>query len=382
MLRWSARPRLRRPVMLCAFEGWNDAGDAASFAVRYLGEAGTRAFADVDPEEHFDFTTTRPDGAARRRPPARDRRPGIEFSAGPIPGTDRDVILLSRAASPSCAGARSASTSWRSPPPRRGLVVTLGALLAEVPTLRPVSVIGTAVDDGLIERLGLARSSYEGPTGIVGVLRDAKRAGLPPPPRSGPGAEAVPGAPSPKAALALIERLGGLLGRGHGRHRPEIATAEYERQIDELVDEDGETTGLRGRPRGPLRRRRTDDDDLTWTPARSSKRSSASCAPTASPDRAAAPGPASRPTSPLRCARSGGADDPGWRASASASRACVSTSRSGIAAPSAVQPKPSWPQYEMTPSNRPVCSNTPTWGRPRAGGRPGSRAAPGAPARW
>ena len=139
MLRWSARPRLRRPVMLCAFEGWNDAGDAASFAVRYLGERwGTRAFADVDPEEHFDFTTTRPrvqlvDGHQREI-----AWPGIEFSAGSIPGTDRDVILL-EGSEPQlrwrtfCEHVVEVATAYDVE-----LVVTLGALLAEVPHSRPV----------------------------------------------------------------------------------------------------------------------------------------------------------------------------------------------------------------------------------------------------
>ena len=265
MLRWSARPRLRRPVMLCAFEGWNDAGDAASFAVRYLGERwGTRAFADVDPEEHFDFTTTRPrvqlvDGHQREI-----AWPGIEFSAGSIPGTDRDVILL-EGSEPQlrwrtfCEHVVEVATAYDVE-----LVVTLGALLAEVPHSRPVSVIGTAVDDGLIERLGLARSSYEGPTGIVGVLQDAcARAGLPAASLWAAVPTYVPGAPSPKAALALIERLGGLLDVGMVATDLEIATAEYERQIDELVDEDEETTDYVAALEARFDAGETDDDDLT-----------------------------------------------------------------------------------------------------------------------
>lgn len=265
MLRWSARPRLRRPVMLCAFEGWNDAGDAASFAVRYLGERwGTRAFADVDPEEHFDFTTTRPrvqlvDGHQREI-----AWPGIEFSGGSIPGTDRDVILL-EGSEPQlrwrtfCEHVVEVATAYDVE-----LVVTLGALLAEVPHSRPVSVIGTAVDDGLIERLGLARSSYEGPTGIVGVLQDAcARAGLPAASLWAAVPTYVPGAPSPKAALALIERLGGLLDVGMVATDLEIATAEYERQIDELVDEDEETTDYVAALEARFDAGDSDDDDLT-----------------------------------------------------------------------------------------------------------------------
>lgn len=265
MLRWSARPRLRRPVMVCAFEGWNDAGDAASFATRYLAERwGTRPFAEVDPEEHFDFTTTRPrvqlvDGHQREIV-----WPSIELSAGSIPGTDRDVILL-EGSEPQlrwrtfCEQVIEVATTYEVE-----LVVTLGALLAEVPHSRPVSVIGTAVDDDLIERLGLGRSSYEGPTGIVGVLQDAcARAGLPAASLWAAVPTYVPGAPSPKAALALIERLGGLLDVGVVTTDLEIATAEYERQIDELVDEDDETADYVAALEARFDAGETDDDDLT-----------------------------------------------------------------------------------------------------------------------
>lgn len=265
MLRWSARPRLRRPVMLCAFEGWNDAGDAASFATRYLGERwGTRPFADVDPEEHFDFTSTRPrvqlvDGHQREI-----AWPTVEFSAGSIPGTDRDVILV-EGSEPQlrwrgfCDQVVEVATTYEVE-----LVVTLGALLAEVPHSRPVSVIGTAVDDDLITRLGLARSSYEGPTGIVGVLADAcARAGLASASLWAAVPTYVPGAPSPKAALALVERLGGMLDVGVVATDLEIATAEYERQIDELVAEDDETADYVAGLEARFDAGETDDDDLT-----------------------------------------------------------------------------------------------------------------------
>lgn len=265
MLRWSARPRLRRPIMLCAFEGWNDAGDAASFATRYLGERwGTRPFADVDPEEHFDFTSTRPrvqlvDGHQREIV-----WPTVEFSAGSIPGTDRDVILV-EGSEPQlrwrafCDQVVEVATTYQVE-----LVVTLGALLAEVPHSRPVSVIGTAVDDDLITRLGLARSSYEGPTGIVGVLADAcARAGLASASLWAAVPTYVPGAPSPKAALALVERLGGLLDVGVVATDLEIATAEYERQIDELVAEDDETADYVAGLEARFDAGDTDDEDLT-----------------------------------------------------------------------------------------------------------------------
>lgn len=245
MLRWTARPRLRRPVMICGFEGWNDAGDAASYATRYLAERWeTRPFADIDPEDYFDFTTTRPrvrlvDGHQREVV-----WPANELSAGAILGTDRDVILLN---------GTEPQLRWRTFSEQLvevataldvGLVITLGALLAEVPHTRPVSVIGTAVDDELIDRLGLARSSYEGPTGIVGVLQDAfGRAGVPAASLWAAVPTYVPGAPSPKAALALVERTCGLLDVSLATTDLEIASVDYERQIDQLVDEDDETAG-------------------------------------------------------------------------------------------------------------------------------------------
>lgn len=229
--------------MVCAFEGWNDAGDASSYAARYLVERwDLRPFADLDPEDHFDFTTTRP----RVRLDEGHQReivwPANELFAGAIPGTDRDVIILT---------GTEPQLKWRTFSEQIvevattfevELVVTLGALLAEVPHTRPVSVIGTAVDQGLIDRLGLARSSYEGPTGIVGVLQDAcARAGLPAASLWAAVPTYVPGAPSPKAALALVERTCALLDVSVAATDLEIATAAYERQIDELVDEDDET---------------------------------------------------------------------------------------------------------------------------------------------
>ena len=243
MLRWTERPQLRQPVLICAFEGWNDAGDAATFAVSYLAERWeTETFADIDPEEFYDFTATRP----RVRLDEGEQReivwPANEFVHGTLPGRDRDVVLL-RGHEP--------QLRWRSFSEQIvrvareldvQLVVTLGALLAEVPHSRPVSVIGTAADDELIERLDLRRSTYEGPTGIVGVLQDAFRsAGIPAASLWAAVPTYVPGAPSPKAALALIERAAGLLDTGVVTTELEIAAASYERQIDELVGEDEET---------------------------------------------------------------------------------------------------------------------------------------------
>jgi predicted ATP-grasp superfamily ATP-dependent carboligase len=123
------------------------------------------------------------------------------------------------------------------------LVLTLGALLAEVPHSRSTSVMGTAVDQDLVDRLDLTRSTYEGPTGIVGVLQDAcTRAGLPAASLWAAVPAYVPGAPSPKAALALVERTADLLAVPVIATDLEIAAAAYERQVSEVVSEDEEMT--------------------------------------------------------------------------------------------------------------------------------------------
>jgi proteasome assembly chaperone (PAC2) family protein len=229
--------------MICAFEGWNDAGDASSYAARYLAERwALRPFADIDPEDYFDFTTTRPQVRLEDGHQREIVWPANELAAGGVPGTDRDVVILT-GTEPQlrwrtfCDQITEVATTLEV-----DLVITLGALLAEVPHSRPVSVIGTAVDQDLIDRLGLTRSTYEGPTGIVGVLQDAcARAELSAASLWAAVPTYVPGAPSPKAALALVQRTCALLDVSVVATDLEIATAAYERQIDELVDEDEET---------------------------------------------------------------------------------------------------------------------------------------------
>ena len=240
---WTSRPRLRRPVLIAAFEGWNDAGDASSNAVRWLHERwGAEAFAHIDPEEFFDFSSARPrvslvDGLTREIV-----WPGFEFSFTTVPGCDTDVILLL---------GTEPQLRWRTFCEQVAdvagacgvrLAITLGALLADVSHAQPVSVIGTAYDPDVVAQLGLTQSSYEGPTGIVGVLHDSlARAGLPSASFWAAVPSYVPGAPSPKAQLALIERTEDLLGAGLVTTDLEIASASYERQISELVDADDDT---------------------------------------------------------------------------------------------------------------------------------------------
>ena len=239
-VRWEDRPRLRRPLLLAAFEGWNDAADAASTAVRYLGERWqARSFASIDPEDFYDFSSTRPqvrlaDGLTREIV-----WPTTELSAAALPGADRDVIVL--------LGIEP-ELHWRTfctelVDVARALdvemVVTLGALLADVPHSRPVRVTGTAADPELVRKLGLERSRYEGPTGIVGVLHDAfNKAQVPSASLWAAVPHYVAATPSPKAALALVQRAAGLLRSSVITTDLEIAAASYERQVSEVVESD------------------------------------------------------------------------------------------------------------------------------------------------
>jgi proteasome assembly chaperone (PAC2) family protein len=241
---WTVRPTLQAPVVLAAFEGWNDAGDAATTAARYLVDRwDLDLVAEVDPEEFYDFTSTRPqvhlDDDGRRE----ITWPTTEVFAGTIPGTTDDVVVV-LGTEPQlrwrtfCQALTEIATDQGA-----RLCVTLGALLAEVPHTRPTPIVGTAYETDLVAGLELQPSRYEGPTGIVGVLHHAWRtAGLRSASLWATVPSYVPGAPSPKAALALIERTATMLQTWVPTTDLEIAAASYERQVSELVDADEETS--------------------------------------------------------------------------------------------------------------------------------------------
>ncbi|HET9600390.1 MAG TPA: PAC2 family protein [Acidimicrobiales bacterium] len=240
---WSRRPALTEPTMIAAFAGWNDAGDAATMAVRHLIEQwGAEPFASIDPEEYYDFQATRPqvylDGGQARR----ISWPANEAYSASTPGGDVVLVLgvepqlRWRGFTHQIAGiAEEAGTR---------LVVTLGALLADVVHRRPVSLIGTATDQALIDCFDLQRSQYEGPTGIVGVLHDTCR-------QLGMGSlslwAAVPAyasqVPSPKAAMALGEGACRVIGSPWPGQALERAVDEYEAQIDGYLEQDDELAG-------------------------------------------------------------------------------------------------------------------------------------------
>ncbi len=243
-LRWKDRPTLRRPVLVAAFEGWNDAGDGASAAAGYLARRwNANEFASIDPEEFYDFTSTRPQvrivGSGSR---AIDW-PENTFAAASLPDADRDVILL-RGVEPQLRW-RTFTSLVVDVAQSLGveLLVSLGALLAEVPHTRPVRVTGTAFDRDLAGRLGLQPSRYEGPTGIVGVLSDAfGKAGIPTASLWASVPAYVGSTPSPKATLALVTRVSELLDIAVPTVDLDVAAAAYERQVNEVVAADEDAT--------------------------------------------------------------------------------------------------------------------------------------------
>ena len=239
----SSRPELERPILIAAFRGWNDGGQGASLATGYLAKLWeAERFAEVEPENFFDFQATRPHVSLEEGLTRRVDWPSTVFYHGRPPGLDRDAVLL-LGIEPNLRW-RTFSKLITAFVQELGveLVISLGALLADVPHTRPCPVTGSATDQQLVQRLGLSASRYEGPTGIVGVLHDAcRQAGLP----SASLWAAVPHyvslTPSPKAALALVERLGDLLGAAIDTTELEEAAANYSEQVSEAVASDPDT---------------------------------------------------------------------------------------------------------------------------------------------
>ena len=242
-LRVSARPELTRPALIAAFRGWNDGAQAASLAAGYLAKTWqAERFAHVDPEEFFDFQATRPHVSLEGGMTRRIDWPETAFYHARPDGLDRDIVLL--------LGIEP-NLRWRTFTQLLvdlvgelgvEMMITLGALLADVPHTRPSPVTGSASDPELVQQLGLSESRYEGPTGIVGVLHDAcRRAEIP----SASLWVAVPHyvslTPSPRAAVALCERLGGLIGVDIDVSDLEEAAQSYEEQVSEAVASDEET---------------------------------------------------------------------------------------------------------------------------------------------
>jgi proteasome assembly chaperone (PAC2) family protein len=230
-------PQLRSPILVCAFRGWNDAASAASSALDTVAAAlDAEVLATVDPEEFFDFQANRPTISLSEGQTRQIDWPDNTLLVARPPAAERDLVLLD---------GTEPNLRWRTfaelisgAAERVGveMVVTLGALIAEVAHTLPVPITGLASDEELVERLDLQRSSYEGPTGIVGVLHDAcRRAGM----TSASLWAAVPhyvaAVPNPKAALALLRRLEGLTGIAVDASELEDEAATYEEQVGRAV---------------------------------------------------------------------------------------------------------------------------------------------------
>ena len=243
-IQWSGPvPELRRPTLITAFEGWNDAGDAATTAASHLaGRWGCVPVAEIDPEPYFDFTAARPTVLLDDHKNRRIRWPSNEVRAARITHAGVDAVVLI---------GTEPQLRWRTFTEQLielagalgvGRVVTLGALLAEVPHSRDVEVYGSADDEALRAELDLMPSTYEGPTGIVGVLSAACRdAGYPTASFWSAVPSYMPGAPSPKAALALVNRVCTLMEAPIPTVDLEQRAESYEREITRIVAEDDET---------------------------------------------------------------------------------------------------------------------------------------------
>jgi len=257
---------LRRPLLIMAFAGWNDAAESATTAARYLGQLWpSRPLAAIDPEEFYHFGLSRP--YVRFKSGSRHEReivwPVTEFSLAQPPALDRDLIV-GVAIEPHlkwrtyCGAvlrlARACSAS---------LVLTLGALLAEVPHTRAVRLVGGAGDPELAARLGIRPTRYEGPTGIVGVLNTlCREQGVPTASLWANVPHYISGIENPKAALALVRRVLSLLNAEADLTDLEEATRQFEQNLSEIVSQNAKIADYIRR----LERRRADEEEEEEAP--------------------------------------------------------------------------------------------------------------------
>ena len=238
-IRRFSKPALRRPRAVVAFEGWNDACDAASGALNYLLSLAdaNEPFAAIDPEEFFDFQETRPtvhvdEGGMRSL-----TWPTTKFFAAPRPDDSRDLLLVL---------GEEPGLRWKTF--SRSItqvlvemdveeVVLLGAFIGQVPHTRPVPVVGVATDPGLVATHGLLPSTYEGPTGIVGVLQEAcKEVGLPAMSLWAAAPHYLAANPNPKAMLALLRRCGEVLDMRIDTDELETVVEEFSRRVERAIE--------------------------------------------------------------------------------------------------------------------------------------------------
>jgi predicted ATP-grasp superfamily ATP-dependent carboligase len=255
------RPKLRRPILIAAFEGWNDAGEAATAALGFIASSlDAETIGHLDPEEFYDFQQTRPTvrlvGGTNRQVDW----PSVQIQAVTLPQAERDLVLV-HGHEPNLRW-RSFATEVLAIARTLGaeLLVTLGALLADVPHTRPVQVVGSTGDRALAEQLGLAASRYAGPTGVLGVLGEAARkASLPSISLWAALPHYVQASPNPQAALALVTKVKELLPMPIGVDSLERAASAFQSTVAELISEDPELAGYVERLEAEADREEDDD---------------------------------------------------------------------------------------------------------------------------
>jgi predicted ATP-grasp superfamily ATP-dependent carboligase len=237
---------LARPVVVASFEGWNDAGEAASSAAAHLAQTcQARQVAHIDPEDYYDFQVNRPTITLDESGVRRIEWPTTRVLAGRLPGTGTDLVIL-RGIEP--------SVRWRSFTAEvvqacrtldASVVVLLGALLADTPHGRSVPVTGVSGSRELVRRLRLEPASYTGPTGIVGVLADAlTEVGVPVVSYWASVPYYVAQPPSPKATVALLRKVEDVLDSPLDLGELPDEAHAWERAVDEMVSEDEELTSI------------------------------------------------------------------------------------------------------------------------------------------
>jgi proteasome assembly chaperone (PAC2) family protein len=239
-------PELRSPVLVCAFAGWNDGAGSATTAVAAIAASlDARPVASIDPEDFYDFQVNRPTIRMTEGQTREVDWPTNVVLAAQAPGAERDLVLLSGV---------EPNNRWRTfaeavlAAAERfevEMMVSLGALIADVAHTRPVPITGLASDPELVERLNLSRSSYEGPTGIVGVIHDAcRQRGLVSASLWAAIPHYVATVPNPKAALALLRRLESFTGIAIEASELEDSAGQFEEQINRAVEGNPEITEL------------------------------------------------------------------------------------------------------------------------------------------
>jgi proteasome assembly chaperone (PAC2) family protein len=260
-MHWDSRPKLRKPALVCSFKGWNDAAESATTALGFVASLwGAERFGAIDPEEFFDFQVTRPTVRLTEGVTRVIEWPELELSSARPPEGRRDVVFLTGAEPNLRWRTFSATVVDVARELDVDMVVSLGALLADVPHTRPVGITGIAADAALSERLGFTATRYEGPTGIVGVIQDAAtKAGMLAASLWAPVPHYVATVPSPKATLALLGRLQDLLEVPIDMTDLEEAAVDYERRLDEAVASEPEVRTLVERLE-----RQMDDEEISF----------------------------------------------------------------------------------------------------------------------